>query len=97
MADAQIEDAMFMGKERDQVVGKRDKEVETKRFWTTYTSTFGGTTTGIGTACISAITLGKSTDTAADVIAKNAFVAGVGHDYFSVYCGSRWSWELGGD
>ena len=51
-------------------------------FKRTHTSTFSGTTAGIGTASISAVTLCESTNTAADVVAEDAFVAGVGHDYF---------------
>ena len=64
--------------------------VETMRFKTTHTSTFGSTTTGVGTASITATTLGECTDTAADVVAEDAFVARVGHDCFKLCWEGRW-------
>ena len=48
----------------------------------TNTSTFSGATTVAGTSSITATPLGEPTDTAADIIAEDAFVAGVGHDDF---------------
>ena len=47
----------------------------TDGFERTPTSPFSSTTAGIGTASISAITLCETTNTAADVVAEDAFVA----------------------
>ena len=66
----------------------------TKRFKRTHTSTFSGTTAGIGTASISAITLCESTNTAANVVAEDAFVAGVGHDCFWSVLRMKLEWRL---
>ena len=50
-----------------------------------HASTFSSTTTAAtGTASITAITLCECTNTAADVVAEDAFVAGVGHDCFNL-------------
>ena len=71
--------------------------VETMRFKTTHTSTFGSTTTGVGTASITATTLGECTDTAADVVAEDAFVARVGHDCFKLCWEGRWGCRFDGE
>ena len=57
---------------------QKEKEIQEP----TNTSTFSGATTVVGTASITTTPLGEATDTAADVIAEDAFVARVGHDDF---------------
>lgn len=71
-----IEDWLPVGEERGRVTGKRDRSSETERTQETHASTFSSTTT----ASVTASTLCEATDTAADVVAEDAFVAGVGHD-----------------
>lgn len=59
-------------------------------FLTTHASTLSGATTAIGTAGITALTLGESTDAAADVVAEDAFVAGIGHGCFGLGVEGGW-------
>lgn len=68
----------------------------TNGFKRTHTSTFSSTTAGIGTASISAITLCESTNTAANVIAEDAFVAGVGHDLSLIRMANEFVFGEGG-
>ena len=64
------------------MVGEGDNKVGTNGFERTHTSTFSSTTAGSCTASISAFTLCETTNTASDVVAEDAFVAGIGHDCF---------------
>ena len=61
----------------------------TNGFTRTHTSTFGSATGGIGSGSISAVTLCESTNTAANVITEDAFVAGVGHDLLQFALGMK--------
>ena len=60
----------------------KQPEQETEQHMKTHASTFSGATASVGTASITATTLCESTDAAADIIAEDAFVAGVRHDCF---------------
>ena len=71
-------------------MGKWDRKRKIQRDRATHASTFSSTAAGTGTASITAITLGESTNTAADVVAEDAFVAGVGHDCCNVCLGGRY-------
>lgn len=53
----------------------------------THASPVSSASTATGTVGIHAITLCESTNTAADVVAEDAFVAGVGHGYLDLDLG----------
>lgn len=79
VVDVKIEEVLPVSKEGGRMNRKWDRRWETKRISTTHASSFSSATSASVTASVNAITLCESTDAAADVVAEDAFVAGVGH------------------
>ena len=75
----EVEEGHSVGAE----VGRRRRKECRK----THASTISSATTATDTASIHAVTLCESANTAADVVAEDAFVAGVGHGYLELDLG----------
>ena len=63
----------------DKRVERSPKQNKERKSGPTHTSTLSSATTATGTAGITAVTLCESTNAAADIVAEDAFVAGVRH------------------